>query len=243
MTVMANPYFRFKQFTVFHDRCAMKVGTDGVLLGAWTAIGSARRILDIGCGSGLIALMLAQRSQARIDAVDIDHAACVQAEDNCRRSPWAGRIRVYQSPVQSYTAAEAELYDLAVVNPPFFDNACKPPQPQRQLARHGDMLSQTGLLAAAGRLLAGHGRLALIYPPREAQSFQQLAAASGWHCRRRLAVKSRPDKTVKRILEEYDRASHDPDTGCQETTLVLEQSRHVYTAEFIDLIKDFYLKY
>jgi tRNA1Val (adenine37-N6)-methyltransferase len=234
-------FFRFKQFTIMHERCAMKVGTDGVLVGAWTAVANVRRIVDIGTGTGLLALMLAQRSQALIDAVEIDPAACAEATENIQRSPWAGRIRVYQGPIQTYTAVQQQTYDLAVANPPFFANAYKASQVDKNLARHNDTLSQTDLIAAAGRLLSASGRLTVIYPEREAQRFLQLAAERDWHCRQKLYVKPLPDKAVKRILLELCRTQND--LSCRESTLVLERARHVYTDDFINLIKDFYLKY
>jgi tRNA1Val (adenine37-N6)-methyltransferase len=236
-------FFRFKQFTVMHERCAMKVGTDGVLLGAWTAVANVRRIVDIGTGTGLLALMLAQRSQALIDAVEIDQNACAQAAENIQRSPWPERIRVYHGPIQTYATAEQKPYDLAVANPPFFDNAYKTPQLHRNLARHDDTLSQSDLIAAAGRLLNDDGRLSVIYPEREARRFQQLAEEYGWHCRQILYVKPRPDKAIKRLLMEFGRTADNTDIICRENTLVLERARHVYTDDFINLIKDFYLKY
>ena len=116
---MANPYFKFKQFTIWHDKCAMKVGTDGALLGAWAAPKEARNILDIGTGTGLVALMLAQRCQAFIDAIDIDADACLQAEENVARSPFADRIRVHHCALNDFHPSAPSHYDLIVSNPPY----------------------------------------------------------------------------------------------------------------------------
>jgi tRNA1Val (adenine37-N6)-methyltransferase len=234
---MANLYFRFKQFTVWQDRCAMKVGTDGVLLGAWADPAAARRILDIGCGSGLIALMLAQRSKARIDAVDIDHAACRQAEHNRQCSPWADRIAIHHAPIQTY-ASECR-YDLAVANPPYFTHAGQTARRSRAIARHDGTLKQAELLEAARRLLSDQGRLAVIYPLPQARSFERRASGEGWFCRHKLHIKPLPDKPVKRVLLEFVRQP----ASCREDTMALERARHVYTEEFIALIRDFYLKY
>jgi tRNA1Val (adenine37-N6)-methyltransferase len=240
---MANPYFRFQQFTVFQDRCAMKVGTDGVLLGAWVSVQGAQRILDIGTGTGLIALMLAQRSQGqtppvRIDAVELDAEACRQAQNNVRRSPWPDRIQVHPGSIQAYATACSDRYDLLVSNPPFFANVSKAQSPARTLARHNDTLPTGDLLQIAVQLLRERGRLAVIYPPAVAQPFQAQAEAWGLFCHRKLYVKSTPESPIKRILLELSATA----AGCQEASLTLETARHVYTPEFMALVKDFYLR-
>lgn len=235
---MPNPYFRFKQFTIVQDRCAMKVGTDGVLLGAWTDTTGTQQILDIGTGTGLIALMMAQRSQAQIDAVDIDENACIQARENVLRSPWSEQIRVYYCSVQDYATTCPKRYDLLVSNPPFFENADKPQELARTVARHSDFLQQVDILQVAQQLLHGNGRLAVIYPPEQAKIFEQKANALGFFSNRKLCVKPKSDQT-KRILMELGKSKSE----YQETTIVLEADRHVYTPEFVALIKDFYLKY
>src|SRR5574344_2567439 len=131
---MSNSYFRFKQFSVFQERCAMKVGTDGVLLGAWAKVDAANRILDIGTGTGLVALMLAQRSTAMITAVEIDEEAAIQAEENFCQSPWANRFEVVNSDITSYETDA--LFDVIVSNPPYFVDSLQCPDGQRSLARH-----------------------------------------------------------------------------------------------------------
>ena len=236
---MSNPYFRFKQFTVFHDRCAMKVGTDGTLLGAWTDITGVQSILDIGTGTGLVALMLAQRSQAHIDAVEIDAEACIQAQENVARSPWRDRIQVYQGSVQDYATTCSKRYDLIVSNPPFFDNASKASQKARTVARHSDSLRQLDLLQVTEKLLCENGRLVVIYPTDAAQLFQEKAESFGFFCQRKLSVKPTLASQTKRIILELGKYQ----LPSQENILTIEASRRVYTPEFISLIKDFYLKY
>ena len=236
---MSNPYFRFKQFTVFHDRCAMKVGTDGTLLGAWTDITGVQSILDIGTGTGLVALMLAQRSRAHIDAVEIDPEACIQARENVARSPWRDRIQVYLSSVQDYATTCSKRYDLIVSNPPFFDNASKASQKARTVARHSDSLSQIDLLQVAEQLLGENGRLAVIYPTEAAKLFQEKAESFGLFCHRKLYIKPTLASQTKRIVLEF--CKHQ--LSSQENVLAIEATRRVYTPEFISLIKDFYLKY
>ena len=140
---MSNPFFQFKQFTIRHDKCAMKVGTDGVLLGAWAGTESCNRILDIGTGTGLIALMLAQRSKAAIDAIDIEADACLQAQENAESSLFAGRINVFHSDLVDFAQASTHLYDLIVSNPPYFVDSLKCPNLQRNTARHTDICCST----------------------------------------------------------------------------------------------------
>jgi len=198
---MGNPVFRFKQFTVFHDRCAMKVGTDGILLGAWADITDCSQILDIGTGTGLIALMLAQRSPShtQIDAIEIDQEAYTQAKENVARSPWAGRIQIIHDSIQTYASACLKRYDLIVANPPFFENTCL--SASRTLARHRQSLSPIDLISAADQLLAVNGKLAIIYPTAEQFGAQNLAS-SNLYCRRQVYIQSTPHSTIKRVLLE-----------------------------------------
>ncbi|MGL5464298.1 MAG: tRNA1(Val) (adenine(37)-N6)-methyltransferase, partial [Aeromonas veronii] len=155
--------FTFKQFHINHDRCAMKVGTDGILLGAWAPVEQARRVLDIGTGSGLIALMLAQRSRSdcRLDAVELDINAASQARENAAASPWADRVTIIESAIQDYQAAP---YDLVVSNPPYFVAGQSFSDPARALARHTGALDSHALLAACDRLLSPNGQVALVLP-------------------------------------------------------------------------------
>ena len=157
---MSNPFFQFKQFTIRHDKCAMKVGTDGVLLGAWAGTESCSRILDVGTGTGLIALMLAQRSKAVVDAIDIDADACLQAQENAESSLFAGRINVFHSDLVDFAQASTHLYDLIVSNPPYFVDSLKCPNLQRNTARHTDTLTLEDLLQYSRKLLAPQGRIA-----------------------------------------------------------------------------------
>jgi tRNA1Val (adenine37-N6)-methyltransferase len=233
---MSNPYFSFKQFTVRHDRCAMKVGTDGVLLGAWTDVTGVRRLLDVGTGTGLIALMLAQRNAvAQIDAIDIDGDAVAQARENVLASPWSERIRVMEGDVCLYEGRAA--YDLIVSNPPYF-NALKCPDAQRHAARHTDSLSFRGLTAAASRLLTAEGRLAVVIPTDAVKDFLAAAAEADLFPIRRLQVATKPGALAKRTLMELARRvrAHEADT------LVLEDAPGVRSAGYKALTAEFYIK-
>ncbi|MEM7030627.1 MAG: methyltransferase [Chloroflexota bacterium] len=244
---MPNPYFRFKQFTVYHDRCAMKVGTDGVLLGAWVDVTHAQRILDIGTGSGLIALMLAQRSTATlatIGAIDIDREAFEQARQNIVDSPWPHRVQAYHCSLQRYAEMASTHYDLLVANPPFFQVTPTPATSARSTARQSHYLSPDDLLCFSSALLGETGRLAVIYPVETAEDFLRLAVQYGFTCSRTLQVKPKHHLPVKRTLLELTRCKMSDLAAYQQDTLVIEEDeRYQYTPQFIDLIKDFYLKY
>lgn len=175
---MSSATFRFRQFTVRHDRCAMRVGTDGVLLGAWARLDApARRLLDVGTGTGLIALMLAQRAPAaRVTALDIDPACVLQARENVAGSPFAERIEVIEGDIKDY---EAEGFDHIVSNPPFFTEQTLAPDPRRALARSATSLPADALIAAALRLLAPEGTLSVILPASQENSFRYEASLRG----------------------------------------------------------------
>ena len=236
-----NSSFYFKQFTIFQDKCAMKVGTDGILLGSWANILGNSQILDIGTGTGLLALMLAQRSQSSIntviDAVEIDHDAYLQATDNVKRSPWCDRIDVYHASIQDFAANHFKQYDLIISNPPFFENAYKSSQESRTLARHNDSLLQTDILQITAQLLKSNGHLAVIYPTDLANNFQDKAKAFNLFCDRKVYVKPTPKSSVKRILLELSKTK----SLCQENMLTIEEEKHIYTKDYINLVKDFYL--
>lgn len=233
---MSNPYFRFKQFTVFHDRCAMKVGVDGVLLGAWADVSDAARILDVGTGSGLIALMIAQRSEAVLDAVDIDKGAYDQTLVNVEASPWASRINVFHQSLQDFKPDFK--YDLIVSNPPYFSNSLKSPISERNLARHADALPFQALLEFSCNYLTPKGRLSVVLPVREGEYFVSLAFEYGFHCSKLVEVSPMPHLPVKRLLVELCKM----ECETQGSTLTIEIERHCYSPEFTALAKEYYIR-
>ena len=175
---MGSNGFTFKQFEINHEGCAMKVGTDGVLLGAWCSSQSARRIADVGTGTGLISLMCAQRNAtAKIDAIEIDSSAAKCARENVARSVWNDRIEVIESAIQQFSTEER--YDLIVSNPPYFSETLQSPDPSRATARHNCSLPHRDLIDAAKRLLTPEGRLSIILPTDEARKFAMQAVVSG----------------------------------------------------------------
>lgn len=240
---MSSPFFRFKQFTVWHDRCAMKVGTDGVLLGAWAvsmhnAQCTMRNMLDIGTGSGLIALMLAQRfATAQIDAIDIEPSAVEQAQYNFLQSPWADRLNARLSALQDWQ--HSTYYDLIVSNPPYFQNSLKNPDKGRELARHTDSLSYTDLLRYTARLLAPRGIAAFVLPAETERDIIRIACENGLYCSRLTCVHSKPGKTAKRILIEFSRSPLE--TPPVPQTFYIESAISPRSEEYTEMTKDFYL--
>ena len=234
-TLMSNPYFQFKQFIVYHDQCAMKVGTDGVLLGGWTEHRDADFILDIGTGSGLIALMLAQRSNAQIDAIDIDENAYKQAESNFKNSPFANQLKVHLSSLQDFQSGNQ--YDLIVSNPPFFSASLKSPDSQRNKARHNDSLSSEELFINTRRLLSFNGRFCIIIPFDRNESISRIADQNQFFLTKKTVVLPTPDSNPKRVLLEYSLQ----ESPCTRNQIIIETSRHQYSEEFFQLTKDYYL--
>jgi tRNA1Val (adenine37-N6)-methyltransferase len=218
----------------------MKVNTDGVLLGAWASAANARRILDAGAGTGVIALMLAQRNAgALIDAVEIDEPSAQQARENVQRSPWGQRIRVYAQSFQSFAAQSAERYDLVVSNPPYFTNALLPPSETRRLARHTGGLPHEALLSGAKKILQPGGALCVVLPLSEGTAFIAQAAGQQLFCTRRTTVFSHAGKPPKRLLLHFSATP----AGWQEDTLVIHRNDGGYTPEYKTLTGAFYLKF
>lgn len=191
-------YFEFKQFRIYHDRCAMKVGTDGVLLGAWAEVKDARRVLDIGCGSGLIAIMAAQRCEATIVGVEIDEQSACQADQNAGLSPWRERIHVVSNDITTWQPAE--LFDCILTNPPFFVETTLSPTARRAQARHTAGLDFEQLVIAAKRLMTPGASFQLIVPSNSATHLKALCALYGLSLVRQTDVCTKPGAAPKRSL-------------------------------------------
>lgn len=243
---MSSPNFRFKQFTVWHDRCAMKVGTDGVLLGAWCPLPSQKpsrvRVLDIGVGSGLIALMIAQRLHLRGDmfsvlGIDIDRDSVEQSHINFQQSPWADSLTSQACRLQDMPAEQA--FDLIVSNPPYFQDSLKNPNAQRATARHTDTLSFAELIAHSARLLQKDGILALVLPIEAEQEILTLAEAHTLYPTHITHVHSKPGKPAKRLLIAFSPISYTQYPIPQ--TMYIESENSPRSEEYKELTKDFYL--
>ena len=229
--------FKFKQFSVEQDDVAMKVGTDGVLLGAWVECERAGRILDIGTGTGVIALQMAQRNPtAQVQAVEIDETAARRARANFDNSPWAERLQVVQTAVQEFSPAER--FDLIISNPPYFVDSLLPPDAKRSTARHTHDLTFEELDRAVCRLLDGNGKFALILPVTE---FEKYLSLTQLHLVRRCDVHPIEGGAVKRVMGEF--AKQKPTEVTHENIAIERGQRGDYTDEYRDLTKDFYLKF
>lgn len=219
----------------------MKVGTDAVILGAWVNAVNAKKILDIGTGTGIIALMLAQRSSAQIEAIDIDKDSCEQAQENVRFSRWAERIKVHHNSFQDYTAMSSEKFDLIVTNPPYFTASLKSKEESRAYARHTDLLPFDALITGVKKLLHPAGKFFLILPKNEADIFRDMAEQKGLHLSKLLRIRSRIDKLEdKRHIMRFE---FSPKSFSEETIVIEKDERHHYTEEYKELTKDFYLNF
>jgi tRNA1Val (adenine37-N6)-methyltransferase len=237
---MPNNWFRFKQFTIQQEHAAMKVGTDGVLLGAWASLpGPGGRVLDVGTGTGLIALMIAQRElNAEVDALEIDPLSAMQARENFQNSPWRDRISCIHSSFQDYYPGCENQYDLVICNPPYFSGSSKTPSMEKNLARHDDSLSLGDIFRGSVALLKRTGLISLVLPfHKEAQALE-LIKGHPFYCNRLTRVRPAPGKPPKRVLMEF---SFIPGK-CREDDLTIETgSRHGYSDPFKNLVEEFYL--
>lgn len=232
---MSNDIFRFKQFSVRHDRCAMKVGTDGVLLGAWGSV-EGKRILDIGTGTGLIALMAAQRNpEADVLGIDIDESAVAQAIENVAESPFSRRIECILQDVLTF---ESEApFDAILCNPPFFTEDTLPDNRSRALARNNKCLPFPQLIKKVAVLLAENGTFSLIVPSGLAQEIVGLCMENGLHLVRRCQVHTTARKPPRRTLLEFSRQNR----SCEMQTLCLVADDGTRSQQYQELTKDFYL--
>lgn len=232
--------FRFKQFSIEQERCAMKVGTDGVLLGAWCDLRDAdRHILDIGTGTGVIALMAAQRCpSAHITAIDIDQECVAQAAENISASPWSDRVEAVCGDIRSFEPAVR--FDHIVTNPPYFTSSLLPPDKARSVARHCTCLSFADIVAAADRLLAAEGRMSFILPCDAADELIGLCGEL-FGVSRRCDVRSTPHSPVKRSMVELVRVSTGVTPVREE--LVIQSAHETFTDDYKRLTRDFYLKF
>jgi tRNA1Val (adenine37-N6)-methyltransferase len=236
---MPTPDFHFKQFSIRQDKCALKVGTDGVLLGAWTEYAGAKRILDIGTGTGLLALIAAQRNpNAWIDAVEIDDASAEQAAENMAASPWTDRLRVHRMDVRRLHSAEP--YDLIICNPPFYAGEMDSPNDRTSVAKHSGALLFPELIEVVDRLLSPQGRFTAIIPSNRSFDFIEEADHRGINTSARCDVRYLASKPPKRVMLELRRGEQA--TRVEEIT-VEESGPMDYSPKYRELLGDLLLKF
>ena len=234
---MSNNYFKFKRFTIEQENCAMKVGTDGCLLGGWFCCTGSRRILDIGCGTGLISIMAAQRSDAHITGVEIDSTAALQARKNADNSPWSERIKIANCDFLEYETDSR--FDAIVSNPPYFVNSMKCENEARTMARHSDTLDCRMFFKKSTELLADGGSVSIVIPCDILDEWKAAALEQGLHPTRITFIKTTPKKAPKRVLVEF---CANNTTKATENTLILETSPGEYSNDAKIILGDFYLK-
>jgi tRNA1Val (adenine37-N6)-methyltransferase len=239
---MPNDFFRFKQFTIHQQYCAMKVCTDACLFGAWTASTittgklPASYILDIGAGTGLLSLMLAQQlNSSIIHAVEIDAAAAKEAGENFVASPWGEQLYIFNTAIQSFS--QAQQYDFIITNPPFFQNDLASPNAQRNVALHSHQLSLEELITAIQTYLSAHGHFAVLLPYHRTQSFEALAQHAGFYLLQKSLVQQTPKHAPFRSMLLFGREQK----TCEQTTIIIKETLGNYTEGFIRLLKDYYL--
>ena len=232
--------FEFKQFSVQQNRSAMKIGTDGVLLGAWVTLEqNPESILDLGAGTGILSLQLAQRSFSEIiDAVELDEEAYEECVENFEASDWGDRLFCYHASIQQFASEIEDTYDLIISNPPFYSDDYKSDDKARNTARFTDILPFDELIASVSQLLSKKGIFALIIPKKEEEYFINLASTFNLFPKRICSVKGSPSSKVKRSLLEFSFTKSE----ITFEELTIEVSRHNYTEAYKNLVKDFYIK-
>ncbi len=238
-SVLRRNGFTFKQFFVAHDRCAMKVGTDGILLGAWAPIVRVKRVLDIGTGSGLLALMVAQRTEGSvvIDAVELDADAAAQAAENVGESPWASRIHIHTADIQQWLNEENSRYDLIISNPPYYEQGVDCGTPQREQARYTLSLDHVTLLNCAASAITEEGFFCVVLPEGIGNTFTEQALSMGWHLRLRTDIAETDLRPPHRVLLAFS-----PRPGeCFSDRLVIRGPEQQYSEGYTALTQAFYL--
>jgi len=234
---MSNSYFQFKQFRVNQEKSAMKVCTDSCIFGAFARYENPTRILDIGTGSGLLSLMLAQKYPCAIDAVEIDNNSARQALENFQNSPWKGQIALHHDSIQRFKEKNVYKYDLIVSNPPFFSNHLKSPDSKRNMALHNDELSFQELAEIASGLLSENGLLYILLPAYESELLNEEALKNSLYPTNKLWIYNTETKPVFRVITAYS-ATNAP---CLEDTLIIKDSSGNYSEDFKELLNDYYL--
>lgn len=235
---MSQSFFQFKQFGIHMDRCAMKVGTDGVVLGALAGEEKAKNMLEVGIGTGVISLMIAQRyGSLEITGVEIDLDAWEQASENASQSPWSERIKFLHQSFQEYSDSVSEKFDLIVSNPPYFFNHLKSVDPKRNMALHHENLSFSELVSGVRKLLAPKGAFWLILPPEGMRQMEKIAADQGLYLNRQIFIRDRASKPILRTVGRFSFLPEKEDGS----ELLIKDQNGAYLAAYSTLLRDYLL--
>ena len=229
--------FNFRQFVVHDEQSTQRVGTDAMLLGAWVNPGSARKVLDIGTGCGVLALMMAQQSEAQVDAIDVDGPSILEAKQNFLNSPWNSRINAIHASLAELAAPTLPGYDLIITNPPYFSKSLKSPSARKNQARHDDSLSLTELVSTVKKMLTPLGRFALILPADQAARCIPLCLSHTLHLTRRTSVHPKPAAPAKRVLLEFSLSGS---TGVNETELNMVDASGKFSYAYLSMTGSFH---
>jgi tRNA1Val (adenine37-N6)-methyltransferase len=233
--------FHFKKFSIDDSKAAMKIGTDAVLIGAWVPCGNETRILDIGTGSGILALMMAQRNtNTLIDAVEIDYDASMLAELNVQLSPWPNQVHIFNTTIQEFSLANKHNYSLVICNPPFFTDSLKAPDKARSTARHNDTLPVKDLLHCTSNLLTDNGKAAFIIPANAYENWKVEAAKQYLYPTLTTWVKSSESHNPHRVMIAFSREKQ---PAIIDNEISIYSSKNIYSPEYRELTRDFYLKF
>jgi|SRR5450432_859646 tRNA1Val (adenine37-N6)-methyltransferase len=234
---MPNSYFRFKQFTIQQDRCTMKVCTDSCILGAWTALrlSGAKRILDIGTGTGLLPLMLAQKSESLIDTIESDPGSFAQAKENIQQSPWSDRIRLIAGDVRAHSFSSA--YDFIISNPPFYESDLRSPEIKKNNAKHGESLTLDELITVLRSCLHENGAFSILLPFLRTNYFEKLSAVNGFFLHEKLIIRQTPQHVPFRTVCLYSR--HIPENVLSGELTIKDENGEKSFA-FSKLMKEYY---
>jgi tRNA1Val (adenine37-N6)-methyltransferase len=236
---MPNSYFQFKQFTVQQDQCAMKVCTDACILGAWFAqkIPSYSMVLDIGSGTGLLMLMLAQKNKSKISGIEIDLASCRQSKENIARCRWHERMNVFPGDVRSYSFAEK--FDFMITNPPFFEGDLLSPDKEKNMAKHSTSLTLEELIQCADQYVDASGSFGILLPFHRTEYFEEMGRKNNFYLKEKLSVKQTPRHDFFRSILHFSRSRQ---TNPDSFQLCIQDAYENFTPEFTELMKDYYLQ-
>lgn len=235
----SRPFF-FKKFGMFHHRSTMRVGTDAVLFARWVGVSCSDRVLDVGTGSGIIPLMLAQREAGRVDAIELDFDSCEEARQNFEISVWSDKLAVFNEDVRFFADNAKEKYDLIVSNPPFYSSDVKPIREKKVMARHVSTLSYQDLLVSARKMLKDDGRLAVVLPYYESRLFIKDAEKQGFYLQKEFLISPIEGKEPNRVNLQFGLNNQQ----CDDRVLfTIRNKDYLYTAEYKEFLKDFYLDF